>query len=824
MTGKQDWIIITGAREHNLKNIEVRFPRNQLTVVTGVSGSGKSTLMFNILCQEGERKFIRATGRVPDNVERPDYDDILGLSPIISVNQHHHNYSPRSTVGTYSEAYTYLRLLYTAIGERPCPSCLSTIAYADLRSAPTSPAGEAAAGTECYPCPSCGTPVENITMAHFSFNTEQGACPACMGLGEQVEPVIDAILRPDLSIQEGGIQVWKKGFIWHFGPLLVRAAKYYNLPFGEEDLKRPIGELPEIVRHLLLYGTDDLRIRNLRPDAPAPSNMKEGKYEGAINSLMRRYYEEAGDDADEELATFLRPAACPACQGTRLKPSSLEVTVNGTPIHHLLRISIRDLLTWLNELPHALEPRYVEAVRPILAELTDRAQSLVDTGLGYLTLDRGFSTLSGGEAQRMRLSSLLNSNLTGMVCVLDEPTAGLHPQDTDSLVAAMQKLRALGNTIIVVEHDLDVIKQADYVVDIGPAAGEHGGQAVFQGTVDELLQHPVSVTAKCLREVGAALKRDVRPWTHAIALPEACTHNLQRISVDIPLGVLTAVTGVSGSGKSTLILEELLERLPVLSGSEQIQHTVVVDQHAMGKMARSNAATYTKVFDHIREHYRLLAKREGMKLKASDFSFNVAGGRCEACKGTGQLKLQMHFMPARYLTCPTCQGKRYNETILGITYRVRHIADVLDMSIAEARDLFQDIPDIVRILDCLVDIGLGYLPLGQPANTFSGGEAQRVKLASELAGTRRQHTLYILDEPSIGLHDSDTGKLMNVLDRLVDKGNTVIVIEHHLQLIRQADWIIELGPKGGNEGGEVIAEGTPQFLLSHPGSILKRYL
>ncbi|OBY79112.1 excinuclease ABC subunit A [Paenibacillus sp. KS1] len=830
-----EWIVIQGAREHNLKDVTVRFPRNQLSVVTGVSGSGKSTLLFNILVQEGERKFVSASGHAADNVQRPDYDDIYGLSPIVSVSQHHHNFSRRSTVGTYSEIYTYLRLLYTAIGERACPHCQVVFSYADIRTTPVRLSEEEHSHQKHYACPSCGQPVENITMAHFSFNSQLGACPGCTGLGEQIEPILDAIVRPDLSIQDGGIQVWKKGFLWHFAPLLLRAAKYYHLPLHEEDLQRPIGELPDIVRHMLLYGTDDPRIRELRPDAPAPSNMKQGKYEGAVNSLLRRYYE--GDDDEEsllEFARFLRTVPCESCHGSRLNATSSYVLVNGTPIHHLMSMSLTQLLNWLEGLPSALPDRYVEAAQPICRELRERTRSLMNAGLNYLSLDRSFSSLSGGEAQRMRLASLLNSNLSGMICVLDEPTTGLHPQDTDKLMRSVRKLASLGNTVIVIEHDIDVIRQAEYVVDIGPGAGELGGELVFQGTVNELLYHPESMTAQSLRDSLNRHRSTTRSWNRTLTIRDAHANNLKHITVVIPLGIITAIAGVSGSGKSTLVMEELLPQLQSIGsasnassrigGTEHIQHLVVVDQQAMGKMSRSNAATYTKVFDDIREWFKELASRQGLRLKASDFSFNVAGGRCESCKGTGSLKVQMHFMADRLIPCPTCHGKRYREKILSVQWHGHSIADVLGMSIEQARELFRDIPKIAAKLDCLCEIGLGYLRMGQPSSTFSGGEAQRVKLAAELSNARSGHTLYILDEPSVGLHDQDTSKLLAVLNRLVDRGDSVLLIEHNTQLIANSDWVIELGPGGGQEGGTVIATGTPDLLKSSNDSIIGAYL
>ena len=833
MLKNNKWIMIKGARENNLKNIDVKFPRNKMSVVTGVSGSGKSSLMFNIFCQEGERKFISATGKAPDKVKRPDYDNIYGLAPIISVSQNNYNNNPRSTVGTYSEIYTYLRLLYTAIGERECPHCHKKIELAKMRTLPASIREDDSYNDEMYLCPECRCPVENITMAHFSFNTTAGACEKCMGLGEVVDPIYDKVVDHNLSIKEGGIKVWKKGFVWHFGPLLVRAAKYYNLPLETEDLDRPIGELDEMVKHLILFGTDDPKIRELCQDKPAPINMKDGRYEGAINSLMRRYEEEAQEDGRaEDISMFFKSMTCPECKGTRLKKSNLEVMVNNTPIHHVFTKSIKELVKWINRLKASISNEYLEIAKTIVSDLEERCESLCNVGLGYLSLDRGFSSLSGGEAQRMRLASLLNADLSGMICVLDEPTSGLHPKDTDKLVNSIKQLRDLGNTVIVIEHDLDVIKEADYIVDIGPEAGSDGGYLIFEGTIYDFLKCEESITAKWLKNDKKELKLQCRKGDKQLIIRNATANNLKSISTVIPLNTITVIAGVSGSGKSTLIFNELLNSLNTdlkcesekLEGTEHINRLVVVDQKAMGKVSRSNAATYTKVFDDIRDFFKEEAKKQGKNIKASDFSFNVTGGRCSTCKGTGKIKIQMHFMKAQFITCSSCRGKRYNERILGVKYKGYNIADVLEMTVKEARNLFYDISKIRVKLDCLYNIGLGYLKLGQPADTLSGGEGQRIKLASELTLSKNKNTLYILDEPSRGLHENDTEKLMNILNQLVEKGNSVIMIEHNLSIISKADWIIELGPWGGDKGGYLIAEGTPQAIRENPKSILKEYL
>jgi excinuclease ABC subunit A len=825
-----DWISVKGARENNLKDIDVKIPRNKITVVTGVSGSGKSTLMFNIFCQEGQRKFINAMGRVSDKLARPDYDEITGLSPIISVSQSNLNFSSRSTVGTYSEIYTYLRLLFAAIGEKPCPKCRKLISYASVRSAKVTM--DESDHTSNIKCPHCETHIEDITMAHFSFNTKVGACEKCSGMGRIMQPRLDKILDLDLSINQGGIKVWSKGFVRHFGPLLLKAARHFGLPLSNNDLNLPIKELSKEIHLLLLYGTEDNKFLKYFPNTDPPKNMTEGRYEGAVNSLLRRYYEDAEKDeeANNNIATLLEPSICPTCKGARLKKSILEVLVNSTPIHHVIEKSIDDLFLWLKDLKKNLPEKYLDAVMPIVTDLLDRSKSILEVGLGYLSLSREFTSLSGGEAQRLRLAALLNSNLTGVICLLDEPTTGLHPCDTDKLLELIKKLRDLGNTIILIEHDLDVVKKADYIIDIGPYAGDNGGEVVFSGTVSELIKCKRSLTGACIRNETIEKKEPTSnsKSKNYIEIINGNTNNLKNVNVEIPLNCVSVITGVSGSGKSTLLFEELLTRWKrkelLVCGEKEIDKVNVIDQKVMGKASRSNTATYTKVFDEIRKVYHQQSEKQGMSMKPSYFSFNVPGGRCEHCKGVGKVKVLMHFMPPSYMQCSECKGKRYNQAVLRVKYKSQNIHDILNMNVKQALQLFNEHPKIVKKLECLNDIGLGYLKLGQPASTLSGGEAQRVKIAAELSLPSTGHVLYILDEPSIGLHDYDTKKMNRMLHKLVSNNNSVIVIEHNLNIIRNADWIVELGREGGKNGGNIIAEGSPAIICQQEESIIKKYL
>ena len=831
-----DTITVKGARLHNLKNITVSIPKNKLVVLTGLSGSGKSTLAFDILHKEGQRQYMESLGLV-DYLSKPPIDGITGLSPSISVDQHLSNRSPRSTVGTVSEVYTYLRVLFARIGHRPCPTCGGDVAPSTAESGAwdnEADGGETIDFAESYPCPHCAAPVPELGMAHFSFNKPAGACPTCTGLGTTIQPNLKQLIDPERSVADGGVLTWNTIQSGYYGEVLQSAGHYYDFDF---DVTAPIKSLGTVQRDLLLYGVYGEPFRRHFPDAKPPGTVGKGNVEGVVTSVMRRYQEHAHNpDYRNDLEHLLITQTCPDCAGDRLRPESRAVTVHGQTIIDLSRLPLTELATWLDALPNVVTPEAQPIITPILDDLHARVRRLVDVGAGYLTLLRGSPTLSAGEAQRLRLASLLGSGLTGVLYVLDEPTIGLHQRDTRRLITVLRQLRDLGNTVLVVEHDLEVIRAADHVVDIGPGAGTLGGEIVAAGTPEDIAAAETAtgqyLSGRCAIPVQERRRGNGKPLT----IHGAREHNLKNITVNFPLGLLIAVTGVSGSGKSSLMLD-ILDRAArqrfygagdppgehrTISGWEHLDKVITIDQNAIGRTSRSNAATYTDTFTAIRNVFA--AQAPG--LDAKHFSFNVKGGRCERCQGAGTLTVNMHFLPDVEVRCPVCHGKRFKREVLDVTYRGQSIADVLDLTIAEAAALFADIPAAYSRLALMADVGLGYLKLGQPATTLSGGEAQRVKLAKELGhratghgATGRKttgHTLYLLDEPTTGLHIADVANLLKVLHGLVDANgrgayaHTVIVIEHNLEVIRAADWVIDLGPEGGDAGGEIVAEGTPE--------------
>jgi excinuclease ABC subunit A len=843
-----DQISVRGARLHNLKNISVAIPKNQLVVLTGLSGSGKSTLGFDILYKESQRQFLEALGMAAFGLARPPVDAIAGLSPSISIDQHLTNHSPRSTVGTTTDVYTYLRVLFARLGHRPCPTCGQDVPPTYNPSGMDWEAGgeDEAAAEKPFPCPHCGAPVPQISMASFSFNKPEGACPTCTGLGTVQQANLERLVDGQKSILDGAVSGWNAAYTQYNTAILQAAAQHYGL---ELDLSLPVKDYPQPQRDLLFYGVGSPHFRRHFPKIEAPRTVRQGRFEGVATAVLRRSAEHISSHLREaeyrdSLEDFLVTQTCPDCEGTRLKPESRAVTVAGQTIIDLTRLSLADLGAWLADLPARLNADEQLIAGPVLTELAERIDRLVEVGAGYLSAERGSPSLSAGEAQRLRLASLLGSALTGVLYVFDEPTIGLHPRDTRRLIAVLRRLRDLGNTILVIEHDLEMIQAADTVIDFGPGAGKHGGQVVAAGTPAEVAGQTGSVTGDYLagRASIPLPQRRRAPTGKALTIRGARAHNLQDLTVSIPLGLLVAVTGVSGSGKSSLVFDVLDRALrrrfygasdepgahDAIEGADLLEKVITIDQEHIGRIPRSNAATYSDAFTPIREAFAATddARRRGFT--ARHFSFNVPGGRCERCEGSGVLTVQMQLLPDVEVRCPACHGRRFTPETLEVHYRGQDISQVLDLTVEEALALFQEVPAARSRLQVLSDVGLGYLQLGQPATTLSGGEAQRVKLAKELGRRATGRTLYLLDEPTTGLHLADTARLLGVLQRLVDAGSSVLVVEHNLEVIKAADWVIDLGPEGGAGGGRLIAEGAPEAIArasgSYTGQCLKNIL
>ena len=941
MSEKKEYIRIRGAREHNLKNIDVNIPRNEFVVLTGLSGSGKSSLAFDTIYAEGQRRYMESLSSYArqflGQMEKPDVDDIQGLSPAISIDQKSTNRNPRSTVGTVTEIYDYLRLLYARVGIPHCPKCGKVIAkqtidqivdtlmalpertkiqllapivrgrkgehvkildnarrsgYVRVRidgnlydlseeikleknkkhnieivvdrlivkegieqrltdSVETvmgltgglllvDANGEPMNFSQSFSCPDCGISIDEIEPRSFSFNNPFGACSVCHGLGFKMEFDVDLMI-PDkrLSIAEGAITVlgWQsctdpKSYT---RAILDALAEEYGF-----DLHTPFQDLPEEIQHMLIYGTDGREV-TVHYKGKRGEGYYDVAFEGLIKNVQRRYRENHSERQKAEYENFMTVTPCDACHGQRLKEESLAVTVGDYNIAQLTNLSVKRLMEFFRDI--RLSERQLMIGKQILREIRGRIGFLNDVGLDYLSLSQATGTLSGGEAQRIRLATQIGSGLVGVAYILDEPSIGLHQRDNDKLIHALKSLRDLGNSLIVVEHDEDTMLAADYIVDIGPEAGEHGGEVVATGTAEELMRNPNSITGEYLsgkRKIPVPAER--RKPTGWITVKGAAENNLKNINVKFPLGVLTCVTGVSGSGKSSLINEILYKKLACLLnrarikpgkhkdivGVEQLDKIINIDQSPIGRTPRSNPATYTGVFDHIRELFAMTKDAKARGYDKGRFSFNKKGGRCEACAGDGIIKIEMHFLPDVYVPCEVCHGQRYNRESLEVKYKGKNIYEVLDMTVEEACRFFDSLPSIRRKIETLRDVGLGYIKLGQPSTTLSGGEAQRVKLATELSRQSTGKTIYVLDEPTTGLHFADVHKLTEILQRLTEGGNTVVVIEHNLEVIKTADYIIDMGPEGGEGGGTVVTAGTPEEVAAVPesytGQYLKKYL
>ena len=809
-------ITVRGARVHNLKNVDVRIPRNKLTVITGLSGSGKSSLAFDTIYAEGQRRYVESLSSYArqffGSLEKPDVDAIEGLSPSLSIDQKSARQSPRSTVATMSDVYDYLRLLFTRVGTVHCPSCGTLIKQGGT---PVR-AKHALALT----CKNCGTTVPQLSMASFSFNSPEGACSSCQGLGirKEIDPSL-VIPNTRLTLSEGAIRPWSR--IASHASSYMKSLKNVAEKTGF-SLDVPVKKLLKEAVELILNG-----------------NVEAG-FEGVIPNLERRYHETDSTYVRTEIEKYMIERICPLCNGQRLRQEVLGVRVGGKNIVEVTSLSVDDSAEWVKTLEQSLGVVEKEIATLLVEEIRARLHFLREVNLGYLTLDRSADTLAGGEAQRIRLATQLGSNLTGVLYVLDEPTIGLHPADQDRLIQAIRTLQTAENTVIVVEHDRSMIESADYIIDVGPGAGDFGGRIIAQGTYEEVLTKKRSLTAQYLRgerSIPVPKKRRSSKGEQ-LTIEGASAHNLKNVTASIPLGTLTCVTGVSGSGKSTLIFDILGRALAkkfhrartepdqhkAITGTEYLNKVINIDQSPIGRTPRSNPATYTNVFTPIRELFAETQAAKDRKMDAGHFSFNVRGGRCEHCAGDGVIKFEMHFLPDAYVTCPICDGKRYDKAVLEVLYRGKTIADVLDMPVTEALKFFRDIPVLKIKLGILDAVGLGYMKLGQRATTLSGGEAQRVKLATELSRQDTGKTLYILDEPTSGLHFEDIRRLLGVIQALVDKGNTVLIIEHNIDVIKSSDYVIDLGPGGGTAGGELVATGTPEEIAKEPRSLTGKYL
>jgi excinuclease ABC subunit A len=929
-----DKIVIRGACEHNLKNIDIDIPRDRLVVITGVSGSGKSTLAFDTIYAEGQRRYVESLSTYArqflEQMNKPDVESIEGLSPAISIEQKSTSKNPRSTVGTVTEIYDYLRLLFARIGRVHCPSCGKEIASQtaeqmveqvlalpekskllllaplvrgrkgeyrkELRQLQTDGfvrvridgemyelgedivldknkkhtievvvdrlvvkddmtsrladsletalrlgeglvrveviGGESLLFSEWHACAECGISIPEMTPRMFSFNNPYGACPDCSGLGtrmyfdpEQVVP------NPQLSLREGAIAPWSTRTGYYYLQVLEALADFYKF-----DIRTPFAELPERIQKILLHGSGKEEVQ-FYYDQANRRHFYHKPFEGVIPNLERRLRETDSDATREKLEQFMNIMSCPSCQGARLKPEMLCVRVAGRNIQEICSLSVLDAEAFFAQLE--LVSKEMEIARRVLKELRERLSFLINVGLDYLTLDRTSGTLSGGESQRIRLATQIGSSLVGVLYILDEPSIGLHQRDNRRLLETLKRLRDLGNTVLVVEHDEETILEADHVIDMGPRAGRHGGQVVAQGTPQEILKHPDSLTGDYLSgRRTIPLPSERRKATGYLGIKGATANNLKSVDVDIPLGVMTCVTGVSGSGKSSLVLDTLHKALAQrlyrsreragavrsIEGLDQLDKVIDIDQSPIGRTPRSNPATYTGIFTDIRDLFAQLPEAKMRGYKPGRFSFNVKGGRCEACQGDGILRIEMHFLPDVYIQCEACLGARYNRETLQVKFKGKTIADVLDMTANQAVEFLDKIPRIKRKLETLRDVGLGYIKLGQSATTLSGGEAQRVKLAKELGKRSTGRTIYILDEPTTGLHFYDISRLLSVLQRLVESGNSVVIIEHNLDVIKTADHVIDLGPEGGSRGGEVLVCGTPEEVARCAKSYTGRYL
>jgi excinuclease ABC subunit A len=820
-----EFIDIIGAYEHNLKNISVSIPKNKLVAITGPSGSGKSTFAMDILQRECFRQYLESMGMVGDGLSKAKVEDIVGLSPSIAVSQRAIGNSSKSTVGTYTEILTYLRVLYAKLGVRTCPVCKSLVVQDH------SVIGLTEIDEKKVVCSNCKHEMPHLTMGMFSFNKPEGACKTCGGIGTITDIDISKIVDESLSLTEGAVVLWGgEVFGSHYSNILINCGNHYGFEF---DPTKKIKDYNEIERIVFYDGVDSEAFKALYPNIKRPKKVNDGYFKGIMTYMREKAVENAKKKKkNSKITNAFITSICHECHGSRLDYDARTVTVNGKTIVETSELDLKELLTWINNL--TLSETEEVIVKAVISDLTERIESVIKIGLGYLSLDRATSTLSGGEAQRLKLSNIIDSGLTGVLYILDEPTTGLHPHDGKMLLEALKHIRDLGNTVLVIEHDTDFIAACDHVIDFGPESGPNGGEVLFTGTPEEMMNNQYSVTGKYLKKEKNISYKSFK-IKNKISVKNAHSHNLKNIDIDIPLNAFVSFTGVSGSGKSSLVIDVIDKyfkkgygKCDSIDGLEDIHRVVTINQKPIGRMSRSNVATYTEVFTHIRELYASQPSARKMKLKASDFSFNVVGGRCEKCQGLGLIKLGMHFLDDVEVECPSCEGHRFKQKILDVKYQGKHISEVLDMTVDECIEFFSKTYLIKEKLMYLREVGLGYLKLGQTTITLSGGECQRIKLSRELSRDDMRNTIYILDEPTTGLHPRDIEKLMKLLFKLRDKGNTIFVIEHALEVVSQSDYIIDLGPFGGKEGGNIVATGSVSELLEkgkgHTQEYLKDYI
>lgn len=803
-------IIVSGAREGNLKNVSLEIPRNKLVVFTGLSGSGKSTLAMDVLFQECQRQYLEAIGL--QGINKPKVDSIRNVSPAIMITQTDANKNPRSTVGTLTDIYTDLRMVYEKLSVRVCPHCSEVISSAECKEETEKSEGKFYVYMYCS---RCHNRMEKLTRTHFSYNTKEGACKTCEGLGKVLSVKKNNAVHEVLSLEEGAVDFWEHQYKDYQIECLYNAFKHYHLPV---PAKTPVASFSNLQKAILYHGVESKEVRAAHPELPPPKTVAAGKFEGVLTTLWRRMSEKGGDA--KQLNSYFDFDSCPTCRGERLNELSRSATVENTRLPSLSFLSLEELDAWIRKIEGALTNSSRILVEAYLLDLKTKIQRIVNVGLSYLSLDRQTVTLSGGELQRVKLSAALSSDLTGIIYIMDEPTIGLHPKDTEGMIAILKKLRDLGNTVLVIEHDIDVMQEADFIVDIGPGSGKHGGEIIGCGTFQELKQCEASVTGAYLNKRKEQRSVFREGTGEAVEIKNANQFNLKGVDVRFPIGCLVAVTGVSGSGKSTLVFEVLANagkknqsQSNIVSGAEAFDRIVTIEQSAIAKMKRSNVATYSDVYTEIRKIFGGLEAAKAMGLSAMHFSFNTKGGRCENCEGLGYVMSNMLFFKNSEVTCPACGGNQFSDEVLSVKYKGYSIKDILLMSVEEALCAFNDHPKIIRILKLLLDVGLNYLELGQTLTTLSGGEGQRLKLAKELISNTGKHSLYLMDEPTTGLHPVDVENFLNLLNRIVDSGNTVIVVEHNQQVIKAADWIIDLGPEGGNNGGQVMFTGTPLEML-----------